>query len=235
MQIGLFEWNPFGKSRIGAAIDREAELPVFLELFLGRAMAFAYENCGVADVREAWNAFRVWLSSELDPSAEDWRLFLFWYIFHWQPSDHPLPCSFEESIAGRAFLTLREETSPRQEAFLRAAASSPLDFYEVYRLQEWDCFYVKSLLLGQEGSFSFRELPPEFTEGDIFFGKVIPLQEDQGVLAAHSAIFTSSAKVPISALRLELIKDRRADFSRNFRTFDSDVFNLYHDLLKGSS
>jgi hypothetical protein len=232
MLLGPIDLTIFDKTNSSELGKEELDLPAFLDRFQAGAIAFAFNGQGIGNLRDAWCTFRAWMHGDLDPQAEDWRLFLHWYIFHWVSSSENLSdCHSDAVIAEKYSLSLEHALSLEQKKLVAAAIQAPLDFYETYWLAEWECFYLKSLFLGQERSFAFTKLPIDIKVGDIFFGKIVPLQYDRGILAAHSQIFDSSAKVPIARLRQDLISARKSDFSNNFHLFDADVFNLYHDLL----
>jgi hypothetical protein len=107
----------------------------------------------------------------------------------------------------------------------------PLDFYEVHFLPDLGCFYLKSLFLGFERSYAFDKLPLNLCDGDIFLGKIVHLFDDKGIIAGRSPAFGASAKVQISLIRRHLIRATPDVFQKNFSLFESDVFNLYHELI----
>ena len=192
---------------------------------MDRALLLASNQRGEMDLCQAWHAFRAWFStSRVDEGSEDWRLFLAWYLFHWQAPARP-------SIAEWYVSERPSEVSAEEVRMVATASRSPLDFYEIHTLPEMGCFYVKSLFLGYQQSYAFAELPDGLKVGDVFFGKVIHFQQDEGVIAGHSPAFPPSAKVPIAYLKRQLILRRKDDFLNNFSMFESDLFNLYHDLL----
>ncbi|MGZ3711960.1 MAG: hypothetical protein ACXVBE_09390, partial [Bdellovibrionota bacterium] len=139
----------FKEAQIPLALKDAEDLSSFLDLFQSLAMEFAHDRFGTGDLREAWAAFRAWMESEMDACAEDWRLFLHWYIFHWQSlTSESIQNRHDSTIALQLASTLHDQISPMQKVFLHSALHSPLDFYEIYRLDEWDCFYFKSMFLG---------------------------------------------------------------------------------------
>jgi hypothetical protein len=197
--------------------------------FVERALTFANQRCDPRDIHEAWRAFRVWLSSWIDYNSDDWRLFLVWYVFHWQAGAEE--GDSRPPTVAEYYINSNEDSSPEDRWLLGSASVCPLDFYEIYEFVELGCFYMKSLFLGYQHSFAFPKLPEGLKAGDIFFGKIIHIRDDRGVVAAHSRPFPPSAKVAITALRRQLIQKRKEEFIHNFGLFDSDLFNLYHDLL----
>lgn len=204
--------------------------------FVDRAVFFANRNRPSDDIHNAWRTFRVWLSPWLDYNSDDWRLFLVWYVFHWQSpmGEGEETANFSvSSIAEQYVEECPEEVSLVEQKMIAVATKSPLDFYEIYKLPELDCYYVKSLFLGYLHSYAFAELPKGLKVGDVFFGKLIHFQEDKGVVAGHSRPFPPNAKVSIAHLRRHLINGRKEEFINNFSLFDSDLFNLYHDLIEG--
>lgn len=208
--------------------EDENTLPGFLDDFVDAAFAFARQKFGMKDVREAWSTFRVWMSESVDFQADDWRLFMAWYVFHWHADRAASP--EKAQVNAEIFMVAQPNYPSIQKEILTSAVQSPLDFYEIYQLNEWECFYTKSLFLGLQHSFSFPRLPEGFRPGDIFFGKIVQVREDKGILVAHSPPLPNEAKVAIVQLRQDLIQQRKADFTQNFSLFDSDVFNLYYDL-----
>jgi hypothetical protein len=211
------------------------DLPGILARFVDEVFSFANENAGLADLRIAWNVFRVWQNPLIETNCEDWRLFLSWYAFHWRPES-------EANVQRPQSLTLAERylgafpaaQSMEVHALARHALKSPLDFYEVYYFQDYDRYYLKSLFLGVKQSYAFPSLMEGLTVGRIYFGKVVHLFADQGILIGHSRALPTSSKVSIARIRRNLIEKRAADFARDFWLFDSDVFNLYHDLCYGN-
>lgn len=202
--------------------------------FVDKAVFFANQNRDPQDIHDAWRTFRVWLSSWIDYNSDDWRLFLVWYVFHWQPLELALDREAASgSIAEQYAKAFPEEVSTAERRMIVAATTNPLDFYEIYEFPELGCYYVKSLFLGYQHSYAFNELPEGLNVGDIFFGKLVHFKDDRGVIAGHSRPFPATAKIAIAYMRRHLIKDRKEEFITNFALFDSDLFNLYHDLLDG--
>lgn len=225
----------------------EAEIPVTpfplqewgsqVNRFVDRAVFFANQNRDPQDIHDAWRTFRVWLSSWIDYNSDDWRLFLVWYIFHWQAPAASLevPCRRVPSIAEEYLEKQPQEISESERKMVASAISSPMDFYEIHDFPELNCVYVKSLFLGFQHSYAFNELPEGLGVGDIFFAKIIHFQDDRGVIAAYSQPFSAMAKVSIAHMRRQLISGRKEEFVKNFPLFDTDLFNLYHDLLSKES
>jgi hypothetical protein len=201
--------------------------------FVDRAFAFSNRRCDPQDIHDAWRTFRVWQSAWIDYKSEDWRLFLAWYVFHWRVADEQNELPEAGPLAALYAAECPEEISPAEQKMLATAMGSPLDFYEIYELPEPNCFYLKSLFLGYQHSYAFTSLPPNLKTGDVFFGKIVHFRDDKGVIAAHSRPFPSTAKVAIAYIRRQLILGRKEEFIKNFSLFDSDLFNLYYDLLNG--
>jgi hypothetical protein len=203
----------------------------FFEQFIDGALAYARETRGLGDIRAAWDLFRVWLEPSLNFASEDWRLFVSWYVFHWHPPGNeqkaPEPGA---SIAERYYRERMAERYPELSSLVASGVKNPLDFYEVHFLPEMSCYYVKSLFLGYQYSFAFETLPEELKIGGVFFGKILHLGQDRGIILGHSRSFSVRAKVGIGRLRRDLVVRRRSDYLEEFWLFDSDVFNLYHDL-----
>jgi hypothetical protein len=218
----------------GLSIRKSVPLAGWAELalsFVNRAVGYSKLVNDPRDIHEAWTAFRVWLSPRFEYGCQDWGLFLAWYVFHWKPVKNAIREKF--SLAELYAAECPAEVSEKEKILISEAVRNPLDFYEIYWLSELNCYYVKSLFLGYQNSFAFHEMPAGLEVGDVFFGKIVPLYEDRGIIVGHSRPIGGSAKVAIAYLRRELIRRRKSDFINDFYLFDSDIFNLYHDLLHG--
>jgi len=216
------------KGRFGGLprYDLEASLARFIE----EAFAYANSTIGLADLREAWDVFRVWLDHRIDAHADVWQLFLAWYVFHWRASPkrtRRLP----PTIAEKYLLHSPDALHADLHGIVQSAVGAPIDFYEVLYLPDLDTYYLKSLFMGYQKSFGFQRLPRGMELGNVYLAKVVHLYEDQGLIAGISAALGLEAKVAIGNLRRNLIKKRATDFMCEFWLFESDIFNLYRDLL----
>lgn len=220
------------EARFASAPYADAE--GILARFLDNAFAYSNETIGLADLRAAWDVFRVWVGSGVNRRAEDWRLFLAWYVFHWHSSSEEVSKRPElPSIAERYLRDRPDAVPPEVHLLVRSAIGTPLDFYEMLYLPEFERYYLKSLFLGYQQSFGFEALPEGLTVGDVYLAKIVHIYADQGLIAGISTPFHANAKVPIGFLRRNLIRNRATDFSSDFWLFDSDIFNLYQDLQHG--
>lgn len=214
--------------RLGPSPEWEAQVRRFVD----NAVFFANRTRNPSDIHDAWRTFRVWLAAWIDYNSDDWRLFLVWYVFHWRTPELKAPTEVRSpSIAEQFARACPEEISDAQWAILKAGVGSPMDFYEVHEVPGLECLYVKSLFLGYQHSYAFSTLPGGLKVGDIFFGKIIQFEDDLGTIACHSRAFPVTARVPIAYLRRQLISGRKEEFIKNFSLFESDLFNLYHDLM----
>lgn len=201
-----------------------------LAAFIKSAVRFA-RTSNELDIYEAWKLFRVWQEARLDPESEDWQLFLTWYVFHWKAE---LPNNLVKTTIANKFITAARNIFTSEELqIIESCCKTNLDFYEVHELPEFGFFYVKSLLLGYQYGYRFDQLPDDLKAGDIFLGKFAHIVDDRGVILAKSRSFGQDAKILIGNLRINLIKSRREDFIQDFSTFDSDIFNVYFDLMDG--
>lgn len=212
-----------------------AEMKGILDGFLDNACSYAQETIGLADLRDAWDVFRAWLGSGVNVRADDWRLFRAWYVFHWHSQSSGSSNRPELSSIAERYLRDRPEVEPPDAHLLvRSAIGTPMDFYEVLYLPDFERYYLKSLFLGYQQSYAFRALPEGLALGNIYLAKIVHVYADQGLVAGISPPFHANAKVPIGSLRRNLILTRAADFTRDFWLFESDIFNLYHDLAQGN-
>lgn len=230
MTTQVTETDPFVGSETGPGAIPVGDIELVLRRLVDRAVVFAEREFGPGDIHEAWRAFRVWLSPWMDLDAEDWPLFLHWYVFHWRsPKAGEVP-SRPRSIAERFARAEKASLAGSELQLLTIGSKDPPDFYEIMELREIGRYYVKSLLLGYQHSYAFSELPEGLGAGQIFFGKIIHLHSDRGVIVGHSRALPMTTKFSIAQMRVHLVNGRKKDFLRDFSLFEPDVLNLYHDI-----
>jgi len=209
--------------------------------FAGSLVRHALNEFGADSVHEAWAEFWLW-DEEQEPfqldSVEN-QLFFPFYLYNWFREDDNQPASIspESRTVARDYLDSRGRgLSELERRFLAACIETPFSFHEVMDVSPGLGFDLKDVFLGNEINVSERLGSQNARVGDVFFGKVVQIDQVAMLCGMGRVAIPPTSKRFILELKKGLIEaqsnNKNKLEARVLHEYDIEIRELFLDLQK---
>lgn len=181
---------------------------------------------------EPWFVFRSWLDFRFDPDSPHIHIFRAWQMFHWEFDPSLVNLSLGNTdvhTLAQAYLQVhRGQLDPATIALIEEAQNQPLDFYEVSEVNS-DYVMLFGLISKQKALVYEKDIQEKLKTGEFLMAHLLPVVDSTHVFIGMSEVVPAEAKGHMKEF-CKFLDRAMGKCPRHFRTFDSDVFNLYYDL-----
>lgn len=151
-----------------------------------RLMKHGCQLFGKIGAEEAWEEFWSWENEGSFAKAQagddiSLQLFLPYFLYHWTPdlNSKTLKSAPKDTTVAANFLkTQGRKLTKTERSFAISSLVSPFSFHDVLRFESGMRIRIKDIFLGTEATVFDPEPPHDIKQGDILFGKVIPIDSE---------------------------------------------------------
>jgi hypothetical protein len=181
---------------------------------------------------ESWFVFHAWLDVHPTSDSPYYSLFQAWQLFHWNPDPSTVqPKLFNKKVKtlASAFIKVHhDQLNDEQVQMLERAQKQQLDIYEITSLNQH--YLTLYGIISQTKIVVYHpNLSTKARVGEYIFASTLPVNQMQHVFLGVSQFFPREAKVRISEFS-RFLSRCKPDIIRDFKNFESDIFNLFYDL-----
>lgn len=180
---------------------------------------------------EPWSIFHVWQDNKVNRDVIYFDLFRYWQFFHWHPdpSTVGLPLNENCKTIAEAFLKLhKSELNKEEVAMVKSIVQHPLELFEVSSF-DGPLTFVNGLMSRRTIGVYYPGLGKKVRSTDYLLAQILPLGKHLYLIIACSPTIDRRAKHLVGDFQ-ELINS--SPTSVQFELIQSDLFNLFYDLLK---
>lgn len=183
---------------------------------------------------EPWFIFHAWLDYRFEPFAKCHNIFRAWQLFHWTPD----PSTVKDPVFGDAVRTIVAAFTKSNQGRLNAdeleilkrASQEQLDLYEVVAVKETQIILF-GLISRRKIHVYHPTLGGHTTPGEFLLASAIVAQDDTYILLGVSDPLPKEAAPDVNEF-CDFIDRCDPSTPRTFKSFESDVFNLFYDLTQ---
>lgn len=182
---------------------------------------------------ESWSIFNAWLDCHVDTNSDNYDIFRSWQHFQWEPQPDtvklPLFNTATPTIAAAFSEKHAPELTPTERLILDNSKSLRLDFFEVVGVQDDYVTLFGTIYPAKVAVFN-GEVSSKARIGEFLFANVMPVDSSRHVFLGRSALLPTGCHKPINEFRDFVARCKT--MPREFKSFESDVFNLFYDLTR---
>lgn len=183
---------------------------------------------------EPWFIFHAWLDYRFEPFAKCHNIFRAWQLFHWLPD----PTTVREHIfdtetntIAAAYLKSNSKSLTAEEIrLLKQAQTEQLDLYEVIAAKD-----SQLILFGLINRRKIHAYHPTLGErasaGEYLLASAVLAHEETHILLGASDLLPIDSMPQVREF-CDFIDRCDPSTPRVFKSFESDVFNLFYDLTQ---
>lgn len=214
--------NEFKRRRLG-------EIQSGLIKKIGR---YAREVYGPESIDEAYEEFHMWeIEGGFDPDSKELPIFMPYYFYQWYPDPELTMCEDDLSIPPALSLAETDKRlSNDQKNYLIECCRTGFSFFEIVNVVRGKSLDLKDLLTESVHHVIERSATENVTAGDLFFGKVINI-DDIGVLEACAPlIIPPQFKIEVIDLREFISKRNKVICDKVLNDYSVEIFELYREI-----
>lgn len=183
---------------------------------------------------EPWFIFHAWLDYRFKPFAKCHNIFRAWQLFHWMPDlttvkEHIFNSEIN-TIAGANVNLNRESLSTHELKLLSQAQAAQLDLYEVVAAQGTQLILF-GLISRKKILVYHPTLGGSAVAGEYLLAAAVLAHEEMHILLGVSDLLSKESMPQVREF-CDFIDRCDPSTPRVFKSFESDVFNLFYDLTQ---
>ena len=199
-----------------------------------KLMRYINKEYGPPAINEAWAEFYLWETDEdFDPVSLEVPIFMPWFFYGWYPDAESTLCLGAPDIPPA--LSLAEsgkDISHDEEQYLIECYQTGFSFYEILDVVPNKLLKLKNILTEEYHHALEKKGSRGIQKGDIFFGKVISIDDIDIIEACSTIIIRPKYKIQILELRKHMGKQNQKITHKVLHNYGTEILEVYRDIYE---